>query len=267
MVRKHAPAIVWFYTCIRLYCDVSREQAWYCRVAVKQASSLTHTPSSGIEISYNVCDDRSLYPRRLADQTVMWNKGETKEVNNGSSNYPTLATRMGELGPRMNAAYFLTLCEWYGWLLIYRILYWTPSCNVWVQLSKRYGRWHDDMDGHILVAVDAMEWMAYYFSISYYIWYGWRYYLILMTSRVMAVAAYAVPSIDLYRDVCWLVGAEGPLSRTGRQTLYFMLCASSYAVWVKANDDVTLRTYGQAISGWHSYGTGQRQRYTILWLL
>ena len=83
----------------------------------------------------------------------------------------------------------------------------------------------------------------------------------------MAVAAYAVPSIDLYRDVCWLVGAEGPLSRTGRQTLYFMLCASSYAVWVKANDDVTLRTYGQAISGWHSYGTGQRQRYTILWLL
>ena len=87
------------------------------------------------------------------------------------------------------------------------------------------------MDGHILVAVDAMEWMAYYFSISYYVWYGWRYYLLLMTSRVMAVAAYAAPSIDLYGDMtCWLVGAEGPLSRTGRQTLYFMLCASSYAV-------------------------------------
>ena len=83
------------------------------------------------------------------------------------------------------------------------------------------------MDGHILVAVDVVEWMAYYFSISYYIWYGWRYYLILMTSRVMAVAAYAAPSVDLYRDVCWLAGAEGPLSRTGRQTLYFMFCARS----------------------------------------
>ena len=93
---------------------MSREQAQYCRVAIKQvSSSLTHTPSSGIEMSYNVCDYH--HPRRLADQTVMYvRQGEIKEANNGSSNYQTLATRMGELGPRINAAYCLTLCEWYG---------------------------------------------------------------------------------------------------------------------------------------------------------